>query len=199
MPVVTFAEAAAALGYASAGPLHRMRREGKLQRFLRSRDGHHALELDGLAGYLAGVLKADHRRPAAVQGGDSGDGGGLLEARERVERLRGDLLALELAERAGRVVAVAELKPALFGAFRRCRDALQVMPEKVADAVAAAADRGDREAVRRIMHKEIREILANLAADPAGKYLDDTIDGQVRDTGGNEPDSNACDPDLPAG
>lgn len=160
MPVVSISQAAKALGFKSRSTLHRLRRQGLLRPF---DQGPAGLELEGLREHVAGLLRPDRRRSAELGGEAQGDAPDLLAARERVERLRGDLLELDLAEREGQLVNAGDCHRAYFKVARQARDRLMVLPLQLADVLAAC---GDREQVVRILTGAIREACQAISDDP---------------------------------
>lgn len=108
------------------------------------------------------------RQNGGGEGGDGGseDRGGLWDAKERSERLRAELLEIELAEKRGELVKAEDVRRATANKARIARDALLGLPTRVSAELAAESDPGK---VHDRLMAEIRKICAEIAAgEPAG-------------------------------
>lgn len=86
-------------------------------------------------------------------------------AQARKEAAQAALAELELERQRGEVLPVAEVREQLFTAGRRCRDALQGIPARVHQQLAATSDPGE---VLELLDREVRQVLTVLAADLNG-------------------------------
>lgn len=104
---------------------------------------------------------------AGEAGGDGADGdrGGLWDAKERSERLRAELLEIELAEKRGELVKAEDIRRAVTSVARISRDALLSLPTRVSAELAAETDAGK---VHDRLVVEIRKICSEIAAGTSG-------------------------------
>lgn len=92
------------------------------------------------------------------------DGGSLTEARTQTERLRGRLLAIELAIREGALIPRAEADRERFAAARTLRNRVLGIAPRVAALVVSAETVAD---AQRILDRELRRCLESIADDLA--------------------------------
>lgn len=112
----------------------------------------------------SGASGADGR--AAGDGEGKGGGRGLWEAKETSERLRAQLLELELAEKHGKLVDAGAVHKATMARARIARDALMAIPSRIGAQLAAETDPAK---VQDILAAEIRAVCAQIAGgDAAG-------------------------------
>lgn len=86
--------------------------------------------------------------------------GGLWKAKEKTEELRAQLLALELAEKEGRLIDAEQVRRATMNKARIARDAMLSLPTRVAAELAAETDPAK---VHDRLTAEIRKICAEIA------------------------------------
>ncbi|WP_159816295.1 hypothetical protein [Cyanobium sp. Copco_Reservoir_LC18] len=160
MPVVSLREAAAACGYRSPSTLHRLKKEGKLRQFESGR----GLELRGLREHVAGLLRNDRRRPSELSGPPD-----LMESKARREAALADLAELELHEREGELVSVAEVKAELFRSCRQARDAILGITPRVIDELAAitSLNSDQRRQAELVINQELRRVCEHIAGIPS--------------------------------
>jgi len=112
----------------------------------------------------SGAAGGDGR--AAGDGEGKGGGRGLWEAKETSERLRAQLLELELAEKHGKLVDAGAVHKATMARARIARDALMAIPSRIGAQLAAETDSAK---VQDILAAEIRAVCAQIAGgDAAG-------------------------------
>lgn len=110
-----------------------------------------------------------HTSAAPVHPGSSGAGPdeprinspGFADARTRTERVRGELLEVELAEKRGILVNADEVKQAMFQKARISRDAIMAIPARLSSQLAAETDPAK---VHDLLTVELRKVCAELAA-----------------------------------
>lgn len=94
---------------------------------------------------------------------------GAESGRDRVARLQGDLLEIELAAKHGTLIPAAEIEPAWTSLVVAARQALLAMPARAAPLLVNLAD---ADQAREILDEQVRDALTKLAADdepgPAG-------------------------------
>lgn len=90
-----------------------------------------------------------------------GDAASLIAAKARREAAEAELSELELAEKRGQVMSVADHRRIIFVMARSMRDALLQIPSRSGSLLAAE---GDATACRRIVEAEIRTALQQIAA-----------------------------------
>lgn len=114
------------------------------------------------------AIKGRQNGGAAGQGSVGADDrdGGLWSAKERTERLRAELLELELAEKNGKLVDAETVRRTTANKARIARDALLSLPSRLAAELAAEADVGK---VHDRLMVEIRRICAEITAGEAGQ------------------------------
>jgi phage terminase Nu1 subunit (DNA packaging protein) len=105
--------------------------------------------------------------PRASRGpaGDSSDDGAgpqLLESRARREQALAELAELELAEKRGELVPVADIRKALVPKILGVRDALDTLADRLAPLLAAESDPAK---VYALLKAEHRQILAQLTTE----------------------------------
>lgn len=128
---------------------------------------------------------------AAVEGADprvvgesdaKGGGRGLWEAKETSERLRSQLLELELAEKHGKLVDASAVHKATMARARISRDALMAIPSRVGAQLAAETDPAK---VQDILAAEIRAVCAQIAGgESAGVNVASTAEAVKLAEGG---------------
>jgi hypothetical protein len=89
----------------------------------------------------------------------AGDAQALVAAKARREAAEADLAELELAEKRGQIMSVADHKRIVFALARAVRDALLQVPSRAAALLAAESD---QRACQRIVEAEIRAVLQQL-------------------------------------
>jgi hypothetical protein len=97
--------------------------------------------------------------------GDDVAGPQLLESRARREQALAELAELELAEKRGELVPVADIRRALVPKLLGVRDALDTLADRLAPLLAAEADPAKVYAVLKAEH---RQILAQLSSESRG-------------------------------
>lgn len=111
------------------------------------------------------------RNPSGkATGPDDGAGanGSYSTERARREGYQAENARLDLEERLGRIASMEEVDRRNYAAARRARDRLLGLPGRLADKVISAPD---ARAVRMMLDKEIRAVLAKLAAELEGKEV----------------------------
>lgn len=117
-------------------------------------------QLNGGQGIAPGSVGGAGSAPGAEQGGDR-NSNGLWNAKEKTERLRGELLELEIAEKHGRLVDASEVHRAMLSKARIARDALMAIAPRIAAQLAAETDAAK---VQDLLNAEIRAVCAQIAA-----------------------------------
>ncbi len=90
---------------------------------------------------------------------EGGDAAALIAAKARRESAEAELAELELAEKRGQIMSVADHRRIIFVMARAMRDALLQIPSRSASILAAE---GDATACRRIVEAEIRTAMRQL-------------------------------------
>ena len=155
--LLSLRKGAAALGMALSTLQHHVKRGN-----VRLIDGK--VDLDVARVQLARNTDPEQSARGQQNRGDPPDGddrGGLWDAKERSERLRAELLEIELAEKRGELVKADDVRRATTNVARTARDALLGLPTRVAAELAAEADPGK---VHDRLVVEIRKICAEIAA-----------------------------------
>ncbi len=98
--------------------------------------------------------------PAAEHEGALRDPG-FLDAKTRTEKVRAELLELELAEKRGSLVDAERVRQATFEKARISRDAIMAIPARLASQLAAETDAAK---VHDLLTVELRKVCAELAA-----------------------------------
>ena len=186
--VVTFGDAAAHLGHKSRSTLYRMKRDGRLNDYLRpgGRGGAERIELEpeglpALRDWVRGVLQEGTDSPtrtlapspgtvapAEVAAGLAALVAGLPEdqipplntSRERREHYAAELNRLAALEKRGRLIDKEEVMAAAFGAYRNARDALLGIPTRLAPELVGCMEVHE---IHARMDEEIRRVLTALA------------------------------------
>lgn len=123
----------------------------------------------------AQALRNGKAEPEDAQGPAPRDGS-YSAARAARESYQAESARLDLQERLGRLVEVAEVDRRTFGILRRCRDRVLAVPALLADRLAAAPD---ARAIRGILDDELRKIMMQLAADFDGGVDEGDADDDV--------------------
>lgn len=113
------------------------------------------------------------RRPLTGRGGSlSGapDMIPLAEARARLDAAKAALAELDLAERQGEIVKVAEIDARLVGLFRRCMTRILGVPAR-----ARQQDPGLTPAQLALFDSLLREALEELAAEAVGETVEEQV------------------------
>lgn len=92
--------------------------------------------------------------------GDEGGGADLHDARARREQALAELAELELAEKRGELVSVAEVEKALVSKILGVRDSLDTLADRLSPLLAAESDPAK---VYAMLRGEIRQVLAQLS------------------------------------
>jgi hypothetical protein len=107
-------------------------------------------------------------RAARAEPADEGSGLQLLESRARREQAMAELAELELAEKRGELVAVADVQKALVPKLLGVRDALDTLADRLAPLLAAETDPAKVYAVLKTEHRQILAQLSSESRGPAG-------------------------------
>jgi phage terminase Nu1 subunit (DNA packaging protein) len=107
-------------------------------------------------------VQASAQQPSAGER-DPGDPM-LVEAKARTEKLRADLLEIEIREKRGELVDADQVRRVQFNLARSTRNALLALPARLAPLLAPI---GDASEVERHLEAEIRKICQQLASTPA--------------------------------
>ena len=91
---------------------------------------------------------------------------GFLDARVRTEKVRAQLLELELAEKSGALINVDQVRQATFEKARIARDAIMAIPGRLSSQLAAETDAAR---VHDLLTVELRRVCGELAAGEAGQ------------------------------
>lgn len=129
---------------------------GRIAAAVVTRDGRQLLDAD-----LAQALWDRHtlqRKPAATAAEDAPPD--LNDSRARLLHHRAELARMEAEQRAGELVAAADVRAAAFATARAVRDALLALPNRMAPQLAATADARE---VHRLLTAEITLALRSLA------------------------------------
>lgn len=110
-------------------------------------------------GALVQVANTLTRADAVRGAGDVEDGGTLLAQKERVQTLKAELLELELAERRGDLVRVADVERAYAEKLIAAREAFLALPDRLAAKITAESD---ATRVHAMLADEIRAAMALL-------------------------------------
>jgi len=105
------------------------------------------------------------REPFKKNGKEKGKQSSYYDARTEREVYQAKLSKLEWEKAAGNVVDVAQVKEAAFRTYRRVRDAIMLIPTRVAPLVAAQKN---PHKVRMILEAELRKALEGLANGERG-------------------------------
>ena len=100
------------------------------------------------------------RSSAPQADGGGGDGSHLHESRARREAALAELAELELAEKRGDLVAVADVEKALVSKVLGVRDSLDTLADRLSPLLAAETDPAT---VYSMLRSEIRQVLAQLS------------------------------------
>ena len=88
----------------------------------------------------------------------------LVEAKARTERLRADLLEIDLQKARGELIPAADAQRVQFNLARATRNALLALPARLSPLLAPIADAAE---IERLLEAEIRKVCAQLAATPS--------------------------------
>jgi phage terminase Nu1 subunit (DNA packaging protein) len=88
----------------------------------------------------------------------------LVEAKARTEKLRADLLEIEIREKRGELVEADQVRRVNFNLARTTRNALLALPARLAPLLAPIADASE---IERLLEAEIRKVCVQLASTPA--------------------------------
>jgi len=91
-------------------------------------------------------------------------GSPLWQAKEATERVRNELLKLELAQKRGELVKASDLEAAMAQKLTGAREAFLSLPDRLAPVLAAESDPIK---VHELMTREIRAAMRSLAAEAA--------------------------------
>ncbi len=107
-------------------------------------------------------------RAARAESSDDGAGPQLLESRARREQALAELAELELAEKRGELVAVADVTKALVPKLLGVRDALDTLADRLAPLLAAEVDPAKVYALLKAEHRQILAQLSTESRAPGG-------------------------------
>jgi hypothetical protein len=114
------------------------------------------------AAAVASVASTATIAPKAPRGDDDPTAGPqLLESRARREQAMAELAELELAEKRGELVAVADVEKALVSKVLGVRDSLDTLADRLSPLLAAETDPAK---VYAMLRSEIRQVLAQLSS-----------------------------------
>jgi hypothetical protein len=108
----------------------------------------------------AGLTVSPGDQPAMMQNP------GFLDAKVRTEKVRAQLLELELAEKSGALISADQVRQATFEKARISRDAIMAIPARLSSQLAAEMDPSK---VHDLLTVELRKVCAELAAGEAGQ------------------------------
>lgn len=93
----------------------------------------------------------------------------IVHSEATKRRAEANLKVLDLEERMGALLEAKRIKPLIFARHRQFRDAVQGIPSRVVDAIAATIgdlDTDKRHAIRALVTTECRRVLEDLAKNP---------------------------------
>jgi hypothetical protein len=101
-----------------------------------------------------------------TEGTDEADSPALVREKSETERVRRDLLTLELAEKRGELVRVADVERAYAAKLAAAREAIEALPDRLASQLAAIDDPAK---VHLLLTDELRLAMGRLVSEaPAG-------------------------------
>lgn len=121
------------------------------------------------AAAVASMASAAAITPRSTRGdsGDDGAGPQLLESRARREQALAELAELELAEKRGELVPVADIRKALIPKILGVRDALDTLADRLAPLIAAETDPAKVYALLKAEHRQILSQISTESRAPA--------------------------------
>lgn len=88
----------------------------------------------------------------------------LIDAKARTEKLRADLLEIEIREKRGELIVANDARRVQFNLARSTRNAILAVPARLAPLLAPIADAAE---IERVLEAELRKICQQLATTPA--------------------------------
>lgn len=110
----------------------------------------------------ARVQASAQQPPAAAEKAESDPL--LVNAKTRTEKLRADLLELDLREKRGELIVADDARRVQFNLARSTRNAILAVPARLAPLLAPIADAAE---IERVLETELRKICQQLASTPA--------------------------------
>lgn len=111
-------------------------------------------------------FEVTQRRAVALTDADGGSASGdpmLVKEKARTERLRAELLEIELRQRRGELVEAVDARRVQFNLARTTRNALLALPPRLAPIFASMTDASE---IERLFDSELRKLCAQLSSTP---------------------------------
>jgi hypothetical protein len=115
---------------------------------------------DGLVDVVQSMQRIKRTTNAPERSAEALQPPGFTAQRERGEKLRNELLEMEVAEKRGELVKASDVRAVVLGAATTLRGQLESLPDQIAPQLAAASDEGQ---VRSLMASEIERLLTELS------------------------------------